>query len=105
MTLFELQDWLGTTSAATQHYAKMTPTKLAESYADAWYFKRNDAELAAVNDGIVARDNLIGKLAEGSTPGSPTPRELQSKRDAGMFRESYSRGMPRMMDAGRRFAY
>jgi integrase len=36
MTLFELQQWLGhSTPAATQHYAKITPTKLAKSYADA----------------------------------------------------------------------
>ena len=42
MTLFELQEWLGhTTPAATQHYAKITPTRLAKSYADAGYFKRN----------------------------------------------------------------
>jgi hypothetical protein len=42
MTLFELQEWLGhSTPAATQHYAKITPTKLAKSYADAGYFKRN----------------------------------------------------------------
>ena len=31
MTLFELQQWLGhTTPAATQHYAKIAPTKLAK---------------------------------------------------------------------------
>ena len=42
MTLFELQQWLGhSTPAATQHYAKITPTKLAKSYADAAYFARN----------------------------------------------------------------
>ena len=42
MTLFELQEWLGHSSpAATQHYAKITPTKLAKSYADAGYFGRN----------------------------------------------------------------
>jgi integrase len=42
MTLFELQQWLGhSTPAATQHYAKITPTKIARSYADAGYFKRN----------------------------------------------------------------
>jgi hypothetical protein len=42
MTLFELQEWLGhRTPAATQHYAKITPTKLAKSYADAGYFKLN----------------------------------------------------------------
>ena len=42
MTLFELQEWLGhSTPAATQHYAKITPTRLAKSYADAGYFGRN----------------------------------------------------------------
>ena len=42
MTLFELQEWLGhSTPAATQHYVKITPTKLAKSYADAGYFGRN----------------------------------------------------------------
>jgi len=42
MTLFELQEWLGhRTPAATQHYAKITSTKLAKSYAEAGYFKRN----------------------------------------------------------------
>jgi integrase len=42
MTLFELQEWLGhATPSATQHYAKITPTKLAKSYADAHYFARN----------------------------------------------------------------
>ncbi len=42
MTLFELQEWLGhSTPAATQHYAKITPTKLAKSYAAAGYFTRN----------------------------------------------------------------
>ncbi len=163
MTLFELQDWLGhTTPAATQHYAKITPTKLAKSYADAGYFKRNlraievlvdqevvrsgraanepwkfydlghgyctydffdqcphrmacakcsfylpkqssqaqllegkanliqlrqgiplsDSELAAVDDGVVAMENLIGKLADVPTPAGPTPRELEDKRNA-----------------------
>jgi len=42
MTLFELQEWLGHRSpASTQFYAKITPTKLAKSYADAGYFERN----------------------------------------------------------------
>ena len=40
--LFELQDWLGhSTPAATKHYAKITPTRLTEFYADAGYFARN----------------------------------------------------------------
>jgi integrase len=38
MTLFELQEWLGhATPTATQHYAKITPLKVAKSYADAGY--------------------------------------------------------------------
>jgi integrase len=42
MTLFELQEWLGhATPTATQHYAKITPTKLAKCYSDAGYFTRN----------------------------------------------------------------
>ena len=42
LTLFELQEWLGhATPAATQHYAKITPLKVAKSYADAGYFARN----------------------------------------------------------------
>jgi integrase len=42
MTLFELQEWLGHRSpATTQHYARITPTKLAQAYADAGYFARN----------------------------------------------------------------
>ena len=33
MTLFELQQWLGhSTPTATQHYAKITPLKVAKSY-------------------------------------------------------------------------
>jgi hypothetical protein len=42
MTLFELQEWLGHSSPhATQYYAKITPLKIAKSYADAGYFARN----------------------------------------------------------------
>lgn len=42
MSLFELQAWLGHRSPdSTQHYAKITPTKLAKSYQDAGYFARN----------------------------------------------------------------
>ena len=42
MTLFELPEWLGhSTPTATQHYAKITPLKIAKSYADAGYFARN----------------------------------------------------------------
>lgn len=56
MTLFELQEWLGhTTPAATQHYAKITPTKLAKSYADAGYFKRNLRAIEVLVDQEVVR--------------------------------------------------
>jgi hypothetical protein len=42
MSLFELQEWLGhRTPTSTQHYVKITPTKLARSYSDAGYFQRN----------------------------------------------------------------
>jgi integrase len=41
-SLFELQEWLGHRSpVSTQQYAKIAPTKLAKSYADAGYFERN----------------------------------------------------------------
>jgi len=56
MTLFELQDWLcPATPAATQHYAKITPTKLAKSYADAGYFKRNLRAIDVLVDQEVVR--------------------------------------------------
>src|SRR6266478_636486 len=157
MTLFELQEWLGhATPAATQHYAKITPTKLAKSYADAGYFARNlraievlvdqeivrsgraatepwkfydlghgyctydffdqcphrmacakcsfylpkdstaalllegkehllrlrqdiplaETELAAVEDGLIAYEQLLTELADVPTPAGPTPRQL-----------------------------
>jgi len=42
MTLFELQAWLGHSSpSSTQHYARITPTKLTKAYTDAGYFARN----------------------------------------------------------------
>ncbi len=42
MTLFELKEWLGHSDVnSTMNYTKITPTKLAKSYQDAEYFKRN----------------------------------------------------------------
>ena len=42
MSLYELQEWLGHRMlSSTQRYAKITPTKLMKSYADAGYFSRN----------------------------------------------------------------
>jgi integrase len=57
MTLFELQEWLGhSTPAATQHYAKITPTKLAKSFADAGYFARNLRAIEVLVDQEVVRN-------------------------------------------------
>jgi hypothetical protein len=56
MTLFELQEWLGhSTPAATQHYAKITPIKLAKSYADAGYFARNLRAIRVLVDQEIVR--------------------------------------------------
>jgi integrase len=42
MTLFELKEWLGHKNvSSTINYTKLSPTKLAKSYQDAEYFKRN----------------------------------------------------------------
>ena len=42
MSLFELQEWLGHRYlSSTQHYAKVSPTRLAQSKAKAEYFERN----------------------------------------------------------------
>ena len=51
LSLFELQEWLGhRTPAATQHYAKLTPTTLAKAYADADYFNRNLRTMSVLVD-------------------------------------------------------
>lgn len=42
LSLFELQEWLGhRLVSSTQHYAKLTPTKVAKAYEKAGYFARN----------------------------------------------------------------
>ena len=63
MTLFELQAWLGHRSpASTQHYAQISPTKLARAYADAEYFTRNVRMLEV----LVDRDAVLtGSAATG----------------------------------------
>lgn len=56
MSLFELPEWLGhSTPAATQHYAKITPTRLAKSYADAGYFARNLRAIDVLVDQEIVR--------------------------------------------------
>jgi hypothetical protein len=63
MSLFELMEWLGHRSpSSTQHYAKITPTKLAKAYADADYFKRNVRTIEVLID----RDAVLsGTAAQG----------------------------------------
>jgi hypothetical protein len=63
MTLFELQAWLGhRTPAATQHYAKITPTTLTKAYADAGYVARNVRTV----EGLIDRDTIFdGAVASG----------------------------------------
>jgi len=57
MTLFELQEWLGhATPTATQHYAKIAPTKLAKSYSDAGYFARNLRAIEVLADQELVRN-------------------------------------------------
>jgi hypothetical protein len=59
MSLFELQEWLGHRSPeTTKHYAKITPTKLAKSYADAGYFERNIRRVEVLIDQDAARTGL-----------------------------------------------
>jgi hypothetical protein len=56
MTLFELQQWLGhSTPTATQHYMKITPLKVAKSYADAGYFARNLRAIEVLVDQDIVR--------------------------------------------------
>lgn len=64
MSLFELQQWLGHRSpATTQHYARLTPSKLAKAYVDADYFGRN----VRVVDVLIDREAVkSGQAANGS---------------------------------------
>jgi hypothetical protein len=62
MSLFELQEWLGHKHpSSTQHYAKITPTKLMKSYAKAGYFERNLRAIEVLIDQDVIRQGLGGK--------------------------------------------
>jgi hypothetical protein len=40
----------------------------------------NEAELAAVNDGVASLDKLLTQLAEVPTPAGPTPRQLRDSK-------------------------
>jgi len=51
MTLFQLQEWLGHRSPlSTQHYARVTPAKLAKAYVDTTYFEQNVATIDVLFD-------------------------------------------------------
>jgi integrase len=51
LSLFELQEWLGHRSpTSTQHYARITPTKLSKAYQDAGYFERNTRTISVLLD-------------------------------------------------------
>jgi hypothetical protein len=59
-TLFELQEWLGHSSPeSTRHYAKITPTRLAKSFADAGYFVRNLRTIEVLIDRDIIQGNLV----------------------------------------------
>jgi len=65
MTLFELQAWLGHRSPnTTQHYARITPTKLTRAYSDAGYFARNVRAIEVLLD----RDAVQSGVAASGTP-------------------------------------
>jgi integrase len=64
MSLAELQQWLGHSSpSSTQHYAKITPTKLARAYSDAEYFGRNVRliEILVDQDAILSGAAAVGE--------------------------------------------
>ena len=65
MTLFELQAWLGHRSPqSTQHYTQITPTRLAQAYADAGYFGRNVRTI----DVLIDREAVQTGAAAAGTP-------------------------------------
>ena len=65
MSLFELQAWLGHSSpSSTQHYARITPTKLTKAYTDAGYFARNVRAIEVLLD----RDAITNGQAGGGGP-------------------------------------
>jgi integrase len=65
LTLFELQAWLGHSSPqSTQHYAKIMPAKLTQSYAQAGYFERNRRLIDVLVDQEVVKS---GAAAQGES--------------------------------------
>jgi integrase len=65
MSLFELQAWLGHSSPhTTQFYANVTPTKLAQAYAETDYFKRNVRTITVLID----RESIKSGTASQGSP-------------------------------------
>lgn len=63
LSLFDLQEWLGhRLLSSTQHYAKKSPTKVAQAYAKAGYFERNVRTIELLIDQDVVKS---GAAAEG----------------------------------------
>jgi hypothetical protein len=61
MTLLELMQWLGHSSPkATQHYVKISPTRLTQAYTEAGYFDRNLRTIQVLIDQDVVRSGAAG---------------------------------------------
>jgi len=65
MSLLGLMEWLGHGHpAATMHYVKVAPTRLAKAYADAGYFARNLRAIEVLTD----QDAIESGAAAGGAP-------------------------------------
>ena len=61
MTLLELMQWLGHSSPrATQHYVKISATRLTQAYTQAGYFDRNMRTIQVLIDQDVVRSGATG---------------------------------------------
>ena len=62
MTLLELKQWLGHSNVgSTINYVKVSPTKLAKSYQDAEYFKRNIRTVEVLIDQDAVKSGAAAK--------------------------------------------
>lgn len=60
MSLFEVSEWLGHEDlGSTLHYASITPTRLAKSYHDAEYFKRNLRMIEVLIDQEAVQNGMV----------------------------------------------
>jgi integrase len=65
LSLFELQEWLGHRSiSSTQHYAKLSPTRLTRSVVKAAYFERN----LRLIDGLIDQEAIKSGAATSGQP-------------------------------------